>query len=170
MRVMIILLVLAIAVGAIVFMSSDKEEPQNIGSSISGDQPKSNVETAITQQGESQTDQANDASLAGEPEASEQDLRRELMLSKFSDLKELRKKTKMRVSRLSSRLRRSEFSPDQAKTISQDMRQAGYLLKNPKLLGAFSSPEEIDQEHVQLSDANIKLDSIKQALDEKKKR
>ena len=99
----------------------------------------------------------------------EQDLKRQQMADKFVDLKAIRKKISMRLSRLSSRLRRSEFPPEEAKTISQDMRRAGYLLKNPKLLGAFSDPTEIEDEIEQLSDINVKLDEIKKSLDEKRK-
>ncbi len=99
----------------------------------------------------------------------EQDLKRQQMADKYVDLKAIRKKISMRLSRLSSRLRRSEFPPEEAKTISQDMRRAGYLLKNPKLLGAFSSPQEIEDEIEQLSDLDIKLDTIKKTLDERRK-
>lgn len=99
----------------------------------------------------------------------EQDLRRQQMKDRFAELKEFRKKIKMRLSRLSSRLRRTEFPSDQAKVISQNMRRGNYFLKNPKLLGAFSNIEEIDREFEQLSEINMKLDGIKQILDEKKK-
>jgi len=98
----------------------------------------------------------------------EQGLKRQQMAEKFTDLKAIRKKITMRLSRLSSRLRRSEFPPEEAKTISQDMRRAGYLLKNPKLLGAFSDLREIEDEIEQLSDINVKLDAIKKSLDEKR--
>ena len=99
----------------------------------------------------------------------EQDLKLEKMQVSYAELKEARKKTSMRLSRLSSRLRRSEFPPEQAKTISQDMRSANYRLKNPKLLGAFSDVDEIDSELEQLSIITIKLDKIKNLLDEKRK-
>ena len=99
----------------------------------------------------------------------EQDLKLEKMQVSYAELKEARKKTSMRLSRLSSRLRRSEFPSEQAKTISQDMRSANYRLKNPKLLGAFSDVDEIDSELEQLSIITIKLDKIKNLLDEKRK-
>ncbi len=168
MRIMMILLVLAIVAGSIVLVTSDGDQIQDIKPSVSGDASKISGGSTIDQNGHFQSDQNQDTSLVKGPIVDEQEVRRQLMHSKFSDLKEIRKKIKMRVSRLSSRLRRSEFPPEQARTISQDMRQAGYLLKNPKLLGAFSSPEEIEQEFIQLSDVNVKLDSIKQVLDEKK--
>jgi hypothetical protein len=98
-----------------------------------------------------------------------QDLKRQQMADKFVDLKAIRKKIRMRLSRLSSRLRRSEFPPEEAKTISQDMRRAGYLLKNPKLLGAFSNPAEIEDEIEQLSNIDVILEAIKKSLDEKRK-
>ena len=99
----------------------------------------------------------------------EQDLKLEKMQVSYAELKEARKTTSMRLSRLSSRLRRSEFPSEQAKTISQDMRSANYRLKNPKLLGAFSDVDEIDSELEQLSIITIKLDKIKNLLDEKRK-
>lgn len=95
-------------------------------------------------------------------------LKRQQMADKFVDLKEIRKTIRMRLSRLSSRLRRSAFPPEQARTISQDMRRASYLLKSPKLLGAFSNIREIEGEIEQLSNINVKLDAIKQSLDEKR--
>jgi len=97
------------------------------------------------------------------------DLKLQKMQARYADLKELRKKTNIRISRLSSRLRRLEFPPEQARSISQDMRQANYLLKNPKLLGAFSDVQEIENEIEQLSDINVKLGAIKRLLDEKRK-
>ena len=99
----------------------------------------------------------------------EKDLKLEKMQVSYAELKEARKKTSMHLSRLSSRLRRSEFPPEQAKTISQDMRSANYRLKNPKLLGAFSDVDEIDSELQQLSEITAKLDKIKNLLDEKRK-
>ncbi len=97
-----------------------------------------------------------------------EDLNREQMLAAYSKLKEARKQLKVRLSRLSSRLRRAKFSPEQAKSISYDMRRGNYLLKNPKLLGAFSSAQGIESELEQLSAVDHKLDAIKQLLDEKK--
>lgn len=96
------------------------------------------------------------------------ELKREQMAAAFAELKEARKLVKMRLSRLSSRLRRAKFSPEQAKQISKDMRRGNYLLKNPKLLGAFSSVAEINKERKQLSDVDSKLDAVKLLLDEKR--
>ncbi len=111
----------------------------------------------------------NESELQKQSLENEQDFKRQQMGDRFADLKEIRKKIRMRLSRLSSRLRRSEFTPEEAKTISQDMRRASYLLKNPKLLGAFSDLREIEDEIEQLSEINIKLDAVKKSLDEKRK-
>ncbi len=112
---------------------------------------------------------SNESDIQKQSPENEQDFKRQQMGDRFADLKEIRKKIRMRLSRLSSRLRRSEFTPEEAKTISQDMRRASYLLKNPKLLGAFSDINEIEDEIEQLSEINIKLDAIKKSLDEKRK-
>lgn len=92
------------------------------------------------------------------------------MQARFDTLKEARKLTKLQVSRLSSRLSRSEFPPEQAKAISQQMRRANYMLKNPRLLGAFSSVDEIETEITSLQHVNVKLDEIKKLLDEKREK
>ena len=92
------------------------------------------------------------------------------METRYAALTDARKKMKLRLGRLSSRLRRVEFAPDQAKVISEQMLRANYLLKNPRLLGAFSSVDDIQQEIDQLSDVNRKLDDIKQMLDEKREK
>ena len=112
---------------------------------------------------------SDESELQKQSPENEQNFKRQQMGDRFADLKEIRKKIRMRLSRLSSRLRRSEFPPKEAKTISQDMRRASYLLKNPKLLGAFSDLREIEDEIEQLSEINIKLDAVKKSLDEKRK-
>ena len=154
MRKMLIVLCLVVAAGFIYFASleKDKREVQSI-------EEESGIAEAVKSDVQKQD--------AG---TSEQDLKLETMLGRFAELKEDRKKMKMRLSRLSSRLRRSEFPPDQAKTISQDMRLANYLLKDPKLLGAFSDSKEIEHEIEKLSDINVKLDAIKKLLDEKREK
>lgn len=159
MRSVLVMLSLLMIVGGFYLINSGKKD-QNLESARTETLSGNVVESEIDPPDEDQKVSAAD----------EEEARRQEMVSKFSDLKEIRKTTKMRLSRLSSRLRRSEFSPEQAKKISQDMRRAGYLIKNPKLLGAFSDPGEIDQEIDQLSDVNIKLDAIKQALDDKRKK
>ncbi len=102
--------------------------------------------------------------------ANEEQNKLEVMKARFEELKELRKKTSLRISRIASRLRRSEFPPDKAREIEKDMRKISYMLKTPKLLGAFSSVEEIEEEIESLNSANKKLGEIKTMLDEKRKK
>jgi Tfp pilus assembly protein PilO len=152
-KVFIVMFLLIIAVGLYyyfaIFSNNDQKQPLEL--------EKATVE--VFDQTESQN-QIKENDL---------DMKLQKMEARYADLKELRKKMKMRLSRLSSRLRRSEFPPEQARTISQDMRRASYLLKNPKLLGAFSDIKEIEDEIEQLSDISVKLDEIKRLLDEKRK-
>jgi|GEM_PF-2416820 len=99
----------------------------------------------------------------------DQEIKLQKMQARYADLKESRKKTRRLLSRLSSRLRHTEFPPEQARKISQKMRRANYQLKNPKLLGAFSDIQEIEHEIEKFNDINAKLDEIKKLLDAKRK-
>lgn len=90
------------------------------------------------------------------------------MRASFDQLVEMRKEMRLRLGRLSSRLRRSEFSPEKANEIAKQMRQANQKLKNPKLLGAFSNVKEINDEIASLERINVRLDAIKQLLDDKR--
>lgn len=100
----------------------------------------------------------------------ETDLKLQQMEAHFAALTDARKKMRLRLGRLSSRLRRVEFAPDQAKAISDQMLRANHLLKNPRLLGAFSSVDDIQREIDQLASVNSQLDDIKQILDEKREK
>lgn len=87
------------------------------------------------------------------------------MQEKYVVLKEARRELKLTLSRLGSRLRKTEFSPDKATEISRLMSRANYSLKNPRLLGAFSSEEEIDQELEKVQSLQNKLHEIRKLLD-----
>lgn len=88
------------------------------------------------------------------------------MQGKYASLKEARKELKLTLSRLASRLRKAEFSPEQAADIGKLMRKANYALKNPKLLGAFSSVDQIEQELEKVQSLQHNLQEVRLLLDE----
>lgn len=72
--------------------------------------------------------------------------RREQMEAAFSTLQESRRILKSRANLVKSRIWGLELPPDQAKDVSNTMKQAYVYLKNPAMLGAYFEVSAIERE------------------------
>jgi cell division protein FtsB len=85
------------------------------------------------------------------------DERRRLMTAEYQILEQERKKLKRHIAKLKHDLWGLKFAPDKAKEISTTVLGASKLLKNPGMLGAFSSVEGIKDEiaKIQFSEKSL---------------
>ena len=80
------------------------------------------------------------------PTPSDEDQRYLAIQQKYQRLEKSRRNLEQRLSRMKAVLWGMEFSPEQGRSITEQL-QSGYaLLKNRKLLGAYRSEEEIDED------------------------
>ena len=82
-----------------------------------------------------------------------------LMLAEYEILKQERKKLKQHVARLKHDMWGLRFASDKAKQMSASVMGASMLLKNPDMLGAFSSVSGIKDE---IAKVNFSEKSLKQ--------
>ncbi len=89
-----------------------------------------------------------------------------LMTAEFEILKQERTKLKRRLSRLKHEMWGMKFTPDKAKNINEIMMTAHKLIKNPNMLGAFSSVEGIKDEISKIQFANKSIDQVSAMIEE----
>lgn len=89
-----------------------------------------------------------------------------LMTAEFEVLEQERKKLKRRLSRLKHEMWGLKFTPEKAKKMNELMMTAHKLIKNPDMLGAFSSVEGIQDEIAKIQFANKSIDQVNTMIEE----
>ena len=92
-----------------------------------------------------------------------------LMKEAYAQLEQERKNLKRYIARLKHEMWGLKFPPDQAKQISETVLGAARLIKNPHMLGAFSSVQGIQDEINKVSFAQKSLEQANVIIEEKKK-
>lgn len=140
----IIACVLIVAVTAYSFLSisrlvnTDKTQPDNVRSqpaTLTGD-------------------------TAPDPDESEEQKRRAAMHVGYDRLEQARDRVRKQLGILQSRLWNRRVPPDRASVIQNQMLQGHALLKNPPLLGAFSSLDEINREIEKMNGVGDRLQTL----------
>lgn len=109
-----------------------------------------------------------DSSLSPEPgpaQAAERK-RREAMRAEYKKLEQARDEVRKQLAKLKSRLWKLRVPPDRARTIQEQLAQGHALLKNPPLLGAFSSVDEIAGEIEKVDGISARLESLETDVEE----
>ena len=91
-------------------------------------------------------------------------LRLEQMKMVYAKLEESRNRLKGRLGIIKARTWNLELSPEQAGEINKEVNRSYVLLKNPPLLGAFSSVEEIEKGIRKLEAIHNKLDKAEEVI------
>lgn len=90
-------------------------------------------------------------------EDNERRKRRAAMRAEYDRLEQARDTVRKRLGILNSRLWKLRVPPDRARAIQEQVQQGHALLKNPPLLGAFSSVDEIAGEIEKVRGVNDRL-------------
>ncbi len=91
--------------------------------------------------------------------------RREAMRTEYDRLEQARDGVRKQLGILKSRLWKLRVPPDRSRAIQEQMRQGYALLKNPPLLGAFSSADEIAREIEKVNGVNDRLKILEMDID-----
>jgi Pyruvate/2-oxoacid:ferredoxin oxidoreductase gamma subunit len=118
------------------------------------------TEVALDSDGQSVTPELNTPS---------DDEKTELMKKAYSELEQERKNLKRNIARLKHEMWGLRFPPDKAKQISETVLSAARLIKNPPMLGAFSSVQQIQDEINKVTFAQNSLEQVNVMIQEKKK-
>lgn len=86
--------------------------------------------------------------------------KRKLMVAEYEILEQARNKLKKHIALLKHQMWGLKFPPESAKKISSTVMSANMLLKNPDMLGAFSSVEQIKDEVTKIEFAKKSLMEI----------
>ena len=103
---------------------------------------------------------------APEPEVSEDRKRIAAMRAGYAELEQARDTVRRQLARLKSKLWKLKVPPDQARAISEQVQRGHALLKNPPMLGAFSSVGEIRQELARINRVSNKLSALEVTVEE----
>lgn len=100
-----------------------------------------------------------------DPAQTAEQKRREAMRSEYDRLEQARDGVRKQLGILKSRLWKLRVPPDRSRAIQEQMRQGYALLKNPPLLGAFSSADEIAREIEKVNGVNDRLKILEMDID-----
>lgn len=104
------------------------------------------------------------ATLTGDPapvsDEVEEQKRRAAMRAGYDRLEQARDRVRKQLGILKSRLWQRRVPPDRASVIREQMLQGHASLKNPPLLGAFSSLDEIDREIAKMNGVGDRLKTL----------
>ena len=92
--------------------------------------------------------------------------RREAMRAEYEKLEQARDGVRKQLARLKSRLWKLRVPPERARTIQEQLAQGHALLKNPPLLGAFSSVDEIAGDTEKINDVSARLAVLETDVEE----
>lgn len=92
--------------------------------------------------------------------------RRAAMRSAYAELEQARNDVRLQLGKLKSRLWKIETSPDQVRAIREQMQKGYATLKNPPMLGAFSSVDEIRQELARVTVLSNRLAALETTVQE----
>ena len=103
---------------------------------------------------------------AQEQDLSEDERRRAKMRAEYAELELARDTVRRRLGKLRSRVWKLQVSPDQARTIREQMQQGYAALKNPPMLGAFSSVDDIRKNMARVKVIDNKLKTLEITVQE----
>ena len=110
--------------------------------------------------------QASTSALpAPDIEDNERRKRRAAMRAEYDRLEQARDAVRKQLGILNSRLWKLRVPPERARAIQEQMQQGHALLKNPPLLGAFSSVNEIAGEIEKVRGINDRLKSLEEEVE-----
>jgi len=92
-----------------------------------------------------------------------------LMTAEYEILEKERKKLKRRLSRLKHDMWGQKFAPETAKKMSEIMMNSHKLIKNPDMLGAFSSVKGIQDEILKVKFAESEIEQVSELIEANKK-
>lgn len=88
------------------------------------------------------------------------------MRAAYAELEQARDTVRLQLGRLKSRTWKLQVSPDQARAITEQMQRGYAILKNPPMLGAFSSAGEIRRELAKVTGMADKLSALETTVEE----
>ena len=91
------------------------------------------------------------------------------MKAEYLILQKDRKNLKRRLSRLKHDMWGLSFDPEMAKKMSEIMLNAYKLIKNPNMLGAFSSVKEIQDEIAKIKFAKNAIKQVRELIEDNQK-
>lgn len=94
------------------------------------------------------------------------DERTRLMTAEYEILQQERKKLKRHLAHLKHDMWGLKFAPEKAKQMSTSVMGASKLIKNPDMLGAFSSVEDIKDEIAKVNFAEKSLQEVSEIIKE----
>lgn len=97
------------------------------------------------------------------------DVKIKLMKAEYLILQKDRKNLKRRLSRLKHDMWGLSFDPEMAKKMSEIMLNAYKLIKNPNMLGAFSSVKEIQDEIAKIKFAKNAIKQVRELIEDNQK-
>lgn len=152
----ILSIVLILIIGTVIFILSP-EKTYETG--------KPEVTPEITQQ------QIPEDTITAEDESEQPpvDERRAAMQVEYDKLVKARKDLEKRLSRLKAVLWDVELPKEQGEKITEQMKNGYALLKNPKMLGAFSGVAEISDELSRVEFAHDSLEGVEESVPAMKK-
>lgn len=158
-------LVLAILIifGYRLFWSSS--EPESINSTQEEVVKETKTETRAITETDTAGQVASSAAQQLNPESDSE--KRKLMEAEYEVLDQARKKLKSHIGLLKHQMWGLKFPAATSKNISTTVMGANKLLKNPHMLGAFSSVEEIKDEIAKIDFAEKSLINIDEIVKEK---
>ena len=109
---------------------------------------------------------SREAPLIHDHEVSEDKKRITAMRAAYAELEQTRDVVRRQLGKLKSKLWKLQISPEQTRAIRAQMYQGYAILKNPPLLGAFSSVTEIRQELARVSGIANKLSGLEVTVQE----
>lgn len=109
-----------------------------------------------------------DSSLNAEPGSAQaaERKRRGAMRAEYGKLEQARDRVRKQLAKLKSRLWKLRVPPDRARAIQEQLAQGHALLKNPPLLGAFSSVDEIAGETEKVDGVSARLEALETDVEE----
>lgn len=99
--------------------------------------------------------------------AAQEQQRRAAMRAEYARLEQARNDVRKQLGRIKSVIWKLRVPPAQARAIEKRMYQGHILLKNPPLLGAFSSVDEIKRELSKVDVVHADLKDLEDELNEK---
>ena len=122
------------------------------------------------EQGESEEDAANrNVILSADLNAPSDDEKIKLMTTEYEVLEKERKNLKRRLSRIKHDMWGQKFEPETAKKMSDIMLKSHKLIKNPDMLGAFSSVKGIQDEIAKIKFSQSSIEQVSELIEENKK-
>ena len=98
--------------------------------------------------------------------AMEDQKRRAAMRAEYAELEQARDKVRRQLGLLKSRVWKLQLPPDQVWAIRKQMQQGYAILKNPLMLGAFSSVHSIRQEIARVNVTGNRLETLEMTVQE----